>query len=45
MGEQAPGGSLRLAELAGLDDGQRSIVYYTSLLGRPPSQLRPGAAA
>ena len=62
MGEQAPGGSLRLAELvaalslgvdlgfgqpmehvlrqsrialrlaelAGLDDGQRSIVYYTS---------------
>jgi hypothetical protein len=24
--------ALRLAELAGLDDGQRSIVYYTSLL-------------
>jgi len=24
--------ALRLAELAGLDDGQRSVVYYTSLL-------------
>jgi hypothetical protein len=32
MADHAPGGPLRLAELAGLDDGQRSVVCYTSLL-------------